>query len=298
VSSPSGTSELLERICRQNLDVYRASPARLKEDVSQEAQVANDYRGRLAYEILQNADDAMLGSGSESDRIWFVITDQELWVGNTGRPLTDADVEGLCGLGASTKTDAQGIRRASIGHKGMGFKSVLEITERPAVFSTTHSFELREEHARDLVASLWKEEGRPAPRNVAVMRFPAPVDSDHPTWQSLRDRGCNTAFRFPFRDEFDLDQRRQLADLLLGLPLTTVLEVLEPAREPEQPSASVLIVVDERQKGFDQVHAESLGDGHGEGLCVLRTWRQGVVGPPDEGEQLAAHQLRRPELRR
>ena len=31
----------------------------LQEDVSQEAQVADDYRGRLVYELLQNADDAM-----------------------------------------------------------------------------------------------------------------------------------------------------------------------------------------------------------------------------------------------
>ena len=47
----------------ENLGVYRASPIRLKEDVSQEAQISNDYRGRLIYELLQNADDAMSDDG-------------------------------------------------------------------------------------------------------------------------------------------------------------------------------------------------------------------------------------------
>jgi hypothetical protein len=114
---------LLERIVQQNLDVYRVSPPRLQEDVSQEAQVASDYRGRLVYELLQNADDAMADMPTSSDRVAFLITDDELWIANDGRALTDADVQGLCGLGASSKVGAGGRRRASIGHKGLGFKS-------------------------------------------------------------------------------------------------------------------------------------------------------------------------------
>ena len=39
-------TEVIDRIVEQNLGVYRASPSRLLEDVSQEAQVASDYRGR------------------------------------------------------------------------------------------------------------------------------------------------------------------------------------------------------------------------------------------------------------
>src|SRR4051812_43448327 len=140
--------DVIARIVKQNLDVYRASPPRLQEDVSQEAQVASDYRGRLIYELLQNADDAMQGEDAHSDRVAFLITDDALWMANTGRPLTDADVQGLCGLGASSKIDTHGRRRASIGHKGLGFKSVLEITSRPVVYSRTLSFELGQAHAR------------------------------------------------------------------------------------------------------------------------------------------------------
>src|SRR3954453_17393654 len=132
-------NDVLTRIRAENLGVYRASRIRLKEDVSQEDEVAANYRGRLVYELLQNADDAMAGAASASDRITFRLTDSDLWVGNSGRPLTDADVEGLCGIGASSKGDSQGRRRASIGHKGMGFKSVLEITAEPQAISEEHS---------------------------------------------------------------------------------------------------------------------------------------------------------------
>lgn len=104
-------TDVLDHIVAQNLAVYRHAPSRLQEDVSQEAQIADDYRGRLVYELLQNADDAMSGLATHDDRVTFLVTDDELWVANTGRPLDDADVQGLCGLGASSKVTARGRRR-------------------------------------------------------------------------------------------------------------------------------------------------------------------------------------------
>ena len=217
--------EIVERIVEQNLGVYRASPSRLREDVSQEAQVASDYRGRLVYELLQNADDAMESSKSDADRVVFVITDDALWMANSGRPLTNADVEGLCGLGASSKVDAAGTKRASIGHKGLGFKSVLEITECPSVYSKTLSFRLGASEARRPVGELWDKLGRSRPTAVPAMRFPSLIGNagDENRWLQLRDRGLNTAFEFPFREDMTSEQRETLTDLLLELPLTTVL---------------------------------------------------------------------------
>ena len=225
---PTGShmvSEIVEVIVQQNLGVYRASPSRLKEDVNQETQVASDYRGRLVYELLQNADDAMESSASDSDRVVFVVTDDALWMANSGRPLTDADVQGLCGLGASSKVDAGGTKRASIGHKGLGFKSVLEITDSPAVFSQTLSFRLGASEARPHVEALWDKLDLSRPTAFPAMRFPSLIrDVDEcGRWASLSQSGLNVAFEFPFREDFGSDQAESLADLLLGLPLTTVL---------------------------------------------------------------------------
>jgi hypothetical protein len=216
-------TDILDRIVEQNLGVYRAAQSRLQEDVSQEAQVTSDYRGRLVYELLQNADDAMGESPDDSDRVSFLVSDDYLWIANSGRPLTDEDVQGLCGLGASSKVDAHGTRRASIGHKGLGFKSVLEITERPAVYSRTYSFELGTAHARPHVDPLWGDLGLKAPRSVPAMRFPARLDGKPDAWLGYEADSLNTAFCFPFADGVNPEQRSALAELLLQLPLTTVL---------------------------------------------------------------------------
>ena len=168
---------LLERIRNETLDVYRASPIRLREDASQEAEIAHDYQGRLIYELLQNADDAMAGEEGRADRVSFRVTDTDLWVANTGRPLTEADIRGLCGIGAGTKDVPSGPRRASIGHKGMGFKSILELTSTPTVYSTTWCLEMDATRARASLTDFLTSRGQPAPARYPIMRFPWPVET-------------------------------------------------------------------------------------------------------------------------
>ena len=192
--------DVLERICRENLAVYRESPGRLQEDVSQESQVAHDYRGRLVYELLQNADDSLVGIAATDDRVLFKLTDHELWVANTGRAFTEADIRGLCGLGASSKAVSTGPRRASIGHKGLGFKSVLEITDAPEAYSESVAFRLGKENALDQVSGLWTILDRGNVRDVPAMRFPSPIAPHDTTWRDLQSDGFRTAFRFPFHD--------------------------------------------------------------------------------------------------
>lgn len=215
--------DILDRIVQENLGVYRASVGRLQEDVSQEAQVASDYRGRLVYELLQNSDDAMAADGGINDRVAFVITENELWVANSGRPLTEADIRGLCGLGASSKVGATGSRRASIGHKGLGFKSVLELTDTPETFSRSHSFALGPEAAMREVTALWGQLGHQPPKHVPHMRFPTRLSTAPEQWRRFLADGYNTAFRLPYKTSFGQAKREELSESLLRLPLTTVL---------------------------------------------------------------------------
>ncbi len=220
----SSSPDIIQRIVEQNLGVYEVSESRLREDVSQEAQVASDYRGRLVYELLQNADDAMAGGSARGDRVVFLVTNDELRIANSGRALTDEDVQGLYGLGAGSKVDSSGKRRASIGHKGLGFKSVLEITAEPVVYSRFYSFKLGAHQARALVHDLWRRTGRsPLPPSVPLMRFPVSADENAPQWGAFVADGLNTAFHFPFRSDLGDERPKAIADLLLTLPLTTVL---------------------------------------------------------------------------
>lgn len=257
---------LLQSICAQNLAVYRASPIRLREDVGQEAEIAHDYRGRLVYELLQNADDAMAGSPTQNDSIWLRLTDTDLWVGNSGRPLDDDDVRGLCGIGASSKGGAVDRRRASIGHKGMGFKSVLEITGAPEVVSETYVFQLGRHLAIDPVTALMAELGEPQPSRVPAMRFPESLANPPPEWDSARAGGVRTLFRFPLRPELGDAQRAALADRLLALPVTAILflkhlERIEVDVETDARSDSFAWTVErERRQGSTWSPASGLSD--------------------------------------
>ena len=214
---------LIASIRAANLNVYRASPTRLREDVGSEAEIAHDYNGRLVYELLQNADDSMAGSSGDQDRILFRLTDHELWVANTGHPLTEVDVRGLTATGAGTKTATGERRRASIGHKGMGFKSVLELTDRPEIYSTTCSFGMDADRARPEVAAVMEAGGNRSPDRVPIMRFPWFLEAEPPEWERYRQQGFNTLFRFPFRVGLAGSRRALVADMLLSLPVTSIL---------------------------------------------------------------------------
>ncbi len=216
------SSDILDAIRSENLSVYRASPQRLREDVGQEAQIAQDYRGRLIYELLQNADDAMsdLPGGEASIRI--ALLPDSLWVANSGRPLDEADIRGLCGIGASSKSVVRH-RRASIGHKGMGFKSVLEITDAPEVYSTSHSLRFGPTEALRAVQGLVNDGVLGAVSSAPVCRFPWPVGREPEEWQNLRQAGFQTAFRFPLREKDQAAHLRRLAEVLRSLPLTSLL---------------------------------------------------------------------------
>ena len=97
--------------------------------------LGREYHGRFLIELLQNAADAWRlarASERERSRVAVVISDgPALLVANQGAPITSRVViESLGHIGASTKSEGE-----AIGHKGIGFKSVLEITRRPEIYS-------------------------------------------------------------------------------------------------------------------------------------------------------------------
>jgi hypothetical protein len=216
-------TELPDRIRAANLKVYAAMTARFFEDITSEAEVAHDYQGRLVYELLQNADDAMAQSANRDDRVWFKLTDHELWVGNSGRTLTEGDIRGLTSTGAGTKAASASKRRASIGHKGMGFKSVLELTDRPEVYSRSCSFVMDGVRAIESVSAVLSEAGVATPARAPIMRFPWEITELPDEWIAEQGRGLNVLFRFPFKIGLKQDKLTALSETLANLPVTTIL---------------------------------------------------------------------------
>ena len=147
---------------------------------SLDAQIAQEYRGRCILELLQNAHDA-LANGMRDDprRISFVLkTDPEpvLLVGNSGLAFRPEDFKGICQLAQSPKDPNE-----SVGNKGLGFRSVLEVSGRPEIWSTTP----------------------PGGGECFAFRFdPAAVDKVAEAAQELKRRGLNA--RSPFDSDCPL----------------------------------------------------------------------------------------------
>jgi hypothetical protein len=100
-------------------------------------EVTHQYKGRFLIELLQNAHDALKERPAhKSDgRIHLVLSRAPglsgvLYVANDGTHFTESNFKKICQFGQSDKDPQK-----NIGNKGIGFRSVLEISECPEIYS-------------------------------------------------------------------------------------------------------------------------------------------------------------------
>ena len=171
-----------------------------------------EYHGRFLVELLQNAADAWgppAGDGERS-RVEIVLTEgPALLVANQGDPFpAETIIESLGHIGQSTKAKGQ-----AIGHKGIGFKSVLEISLTPEVYSkdaaSDEELAVRFDPQEALTAikgaspdweALISEIDVDELAIVPVLQFPHWVEKLPEDVVELKDRGFDTVVRVPFRD--------------------------------------------------------------------------------------------------
>ncbi len=147
-NAPPSEESFLNKFREDSVDSLETSPRFLHSQYEEESQNSEDYSRRFIYELIQNADDA-LGSTEGRDAVArFELTEDYLYVANTGREIEQRDVDSLCTMGVSGKSVEDG-EHETIGHKGRGFTSVLEITDRPAIYSTGISFRFDPEKSAD-----------------------------------------------------------------------------------------------------------------------------------------------------
>ena len=126
--------EQVRRQVRTFLDELRNGTTNYRTVASLGDQVAQEYRGRAVLELLQNAHD-VLGGNDDPGQVSFVLNSSgeqpELLIANSGRPFRHEDFSGICELAQSPKDPNE-----SVGNKGLGFRSVLELTTCPEIWST------------------------------------------------------------------------------------------------------------------------------------------------------------------
>jgi len=89
-------------------------------------------RTHFIFELIQNAEDA------GATELTFEVFEDRLELRHDGRPFTEADVRGVCGVGQSGKSGDL----TAIGKFGIGFKSVYAYTKSPRVHSAGEHFRI------------------------------------------------------------------------------------------------------------------------------------------------------------
>ena len=166
----AGPSDELSRYVttdsRKTLGAYRKQPTLIREHANHEKDTARGgYSHRQLFELAQNSADALTGT-SEGGRIAILLTESHLYCADDGRPI---DEEGVTALKFSYLSPKRGT--AEIGRFGLGFKSVLGVSEAPEFFSRTGSFRFDPDRARRRILA-----GVPRATMFPTLRLPEPID--------------------------------------------------------------------------------------------------------------------------
>ncbi|WP_323676904.1 DUF3883 domain-containing protein [Halorubellus sp. PRR65] len=195
-------SEFLSGFRQRRLSSYRSTPEDINAHYSDEGQIQADYHRRFAFELIQNADDAMSETAGER-KVRFELNGNTLLVANTGRAIDEEDVKALCTMSYTTKdASSEDDQEAPIGHKGRGFSSVLDLTNRPQVFSTGISFEFDRDESRESIFEVVDEHDNWSQNQIdgiPLMRLPYSPDETPSRVEALLEQGYNTVFRFDLK---------------------------------------------------------------------------------------------------
>ena len=145
------------------LGAYANRPDLIREHSNIELSISQSGYGRKQLnELIQNAADALREQGG---RIRIVLTDQALYCANEGEPFTSSGFQTLMLSHSSDKRDDQ------IGRFGLGFKSVLQISDNPQIYSRSASIAWSTEKSQQLL-----EPKLPGLTQYPVLRLAEPID--------------------------------------------------------------------------------------------------------------------------
>ncbi len=164
----SPLADFIRRETKRTVDSYRSQPNLVREHANQEHDTAHGgYADRQIIELVQNSADALLRAETGSRRISIRLSGGWLYCADDGLPVDENGVTALMFAHLSSKRDT-----ATIGRFGLGFKSVLGVTDAPEFYSRSVSFRFGREHARRVIDAATGREFTDYP----VLRLPEPLD--------------------------------------------------------------------------------------------------------------------------
>ncbi len=147
------------------LNAYRAQLNLVEEQANQEQDTARGgYADRQVVELVQNSADQI--AKVDAGRIYIRLTDSHLYCADDGAPLDQDGAKALLFSHLSPKRAT-----AEIGRFGVGFKSVLRVTDKPAVFSRSGSIQFDRRRAQQRIAEVAPNAG-----DYPVLRLAEPIE--------------------------------------------------------------------------------------------------------------------------
>ncbi len=170
---------------QKTLNSYREQPNLVAEHANTESDTAQGgYAQRQLFELVQNSADALSpDTGNETadkvshergdGHIAIHLTENHLYCADNGEPINEEGVRALMFSHLSPKRTT-----GQIGTFGLGFKSVLGVSNAPEFFSRSGSFRFDGERAREHIQKVV-----PNAVDCPVLRLPEPLEPD-----SYRDK--------------------------------------------------------------------------------------------------------------
>ena len=191
---------------RRTISAYADQPRLVLEHANLEQDTARGgYAHRQLFELVQNGADALSGA-SEAGRIAIRLTDGCLYCADDGEPIDEAGVTALMFSHMSPKRGT-----SEIGRFGLGFKSILGVTDAPEFFSRAGSFRFDRARAWERI-----REVTPRADRCPVLRVADPVDPHEardadPVLWGFMDWATNVV-RLPLKRGTADDLRQQMHD--------------------------------------------------------------------------------------
>ncbi|MGW3421314.1 sacsin N-terminal ATP-binding-like domain-containing protein [Streptomyces phaeochromogenes] len=217
-------------------------------------QAIRDYEHRALVELLQNAHDAHAADDG-GGRVLIRLDQDEgshgvVYVANTGRPFSRSNFDAITDVAQSDKRPEEGI-----GNKGIGFKSVLQLTRAPQVYSVAeegsqnfdgYCFTFADEASlKDLLNGDANSAAEVA-ADVFHLCLPMPLDHVPDAVSEFADAGYVTVLRLSLKsEEARAEAAEQLATLTAGPPALLFLRRIS------------LLTVEERRAGQVERHTMS-----------------------------------------
>ena len=206
-TGPNGTlGRFVAEETSRTLNAYREQPHLVTEHANQEHDTAHGgYAHRQLYELVQNGADALSHAGT-GQSILIRLTERFLYCADDGKPIDEDGVKGLMFAHMSSKRGT-----SEIGRFGMGFKSVLGVTDCPEFFSRSGSIRFDRKQAADRIGCVV-----PGAERYPALRLPTSISTHAQAGadDDLRELmgWATNIVRLPLKDEAFRDLATQLSE--------------------------------------------------------------------------------------